>query len=81
MARRKIEHFVETCDFCGKTFQNTSEEPSMLHPVYFYHYGGYGDQERIVSSKDACNLCYKNALEDGYGESHKEATYFGNIRR
>lgn len=80
MARRTIEHYVETCDFCSTVFYVTSEDPSMLKRVYFYHYGGYGDQERIVSSKDACERCYQKALDDGYGDSYKTAAYIRSIK-
>lgn len=81
MARRTVEHYVETCDFCKAEFRVTSEDPSMLKRVYAYHYGGYGDQERIVRSLDACGSCYSEALAAGYGDSHKAATYIGSIKR
>lgn len=81
VARRAIKHYVETCDFCKTAFHVTSEDPSMLKQVYTYSYGGYGDQEKMVWSKDACERCYQWALEDGYGDSFKTAAYSGNLKR
>jgi len=78
--RRAITHYVETCDFCKAEFYVTSEDPSMLHSVYYFYYGGYGDQQKIVETKDVCTKCYVSALNSGYGATHDSAAYIGSIK-
>jgi len=79
--RREVKHFIETCDFCKTDFHVTSENPSMLQSVYYFYYGGYGDQQRFVEAKDVCSDCFMSALNSGYGKTPKDAGYIGNLKR
>jgi hypothetical protein len=79
VARRKIETYLETCDFCGVEKVTYDFKKPTLQPVYSYHFGGYGDMERIITTEDACPSCYDEAIRKGYGAVVKDAGYWSDI--